>query len=80
VTVVESAITAPIADVQVGLGPYRAATNDGGAAVIEAPAGTFDLAVWKSGFAPAQQTVQIAADTSVVIEMIRLPEEVKAWE
>jgi hypothetical protein len=79
VTAVERDIAAPVGDVQVALGPYRAATDAAGLAHIEAPAGTFELAVWKSGFEAAPMAVEIAADASVRIELTRLPEEVKAW-
>ena len=48
-------------------------------ALLEAPAGEFELAVWKSGFEAVPRTVEIVADTSVEVEMIRLPEELKVW-
>jgi hypothetical protein len=70
---------APIQDVQVALGPYRAATDKAGRAHIETPAGTYDLAVWKSGFEAAPKTIEVTADLSVRVELTRLPEEVKAW-
>jgi len=79
VTVVERDVAAPVADVQVALGPYRAATDAAGLAHIDAPAGTFELAVWKSGFEAAPMAVEIIADTSVQVKLTRLPEEVKAW-
>jgi hypothetical protein len=79
VTVVERDVAAPVADVQLALGPYRAATDAAGLARIDAPAGTFELAVWKSGFEAAPMAVEITADTSVQVELTRLPEEVKAW-
>lgn len=79
VRVIEREAAAPVADVQVALGPYRAATDDTGLALLEAPAGEFELAVWKSGFEAPPRTVEIAADTSIEVEMIRLPEELKVW-
>ncbi len=78
VTAVERDVAAPVADVQLALGPYRAATDAAGLAHIDAPAGTFDLAVWKSGFEAAPMAVEITADASVQVELTRLPEEVKA--
>jgi hypothetical protein len=79
IKVVERDVAAPVADVQVALGPYRAATNAAGRAQIEAPAGSFELAVWKTGFEAAPVAVEITADAEVQVEMTRLPEEVKAW-
>jgi hypothetical protein len=78
IKVVERDVAAPVADVQVALGPYRAATDAVGRAHIEAPAGSFELAVWKTGLEAAPVAVEITADTEVQVEMTRLPEEVKA--
>jgi hypothetical protein len=80
VTVTESCVATPVEETQVALGPYRAATDKTGMAHIEVPAGTYDLAVWKSGFEAAARTVEITADASVAFELIRLPEELTAWD
>jgi hypothetical protein len=80
VTVTESDVAAPVEETQIALGPYRAATDKTGMAHIEVPAGTYDLAVWKSGFAAASRTVEIAADASVQFELIRLPKELTVWD
>jgi hypothetical protein len=80
VTVTESGAATPVEQTQVALGPYRAATDKAGLAHIEAPAGTYDLAVWKPGFEAASRTVEIAADASVRFELTRLPEELTAWD
>jgi hypothetical protein len=77
--VIEREIAAPVADVQVALGPYRSATISAVLASIEAPTGTFELAVWKSGFAAAPCSVEIAADAVVEVALTRLPEELKVW-
>jgi hypothetical protein len=80
VMVTESCVATPIEETQVALGPYRAATDKTGMAHIEVPAGTYDLAVWKSGFEAAARAVEITADASVAFELIRLPEELTAWD
>jgi hypothetical protein len=80
VRVIESETASPLEDTQVALGPYRAATGKNGMAHVEVPAGTYDLAVWKSGFEAASGTVEIAADTRVQFELIRLPKELTAWD
>jgi hypothetical protein len=80
VTVTESCAATPVEETQVALGPWRAATDKTGTAHLEVPAGTYDLAVWKSGFEAASRTVEITADASVAFELIRLPEELTAWD
>jgi len=80
VKVTENRVATPVADVQVALGPYRAATDKAGSAYIVVPAGTYDLAVWKSGFGAASKIVEITADLSVQLELLRLPEELTAWD
>jgi hypothetical protein len=80
VKVTESEGAAPIADVQVALGPYRAATDVAGVANLEIPAGHFDLAIWKSGFEYAPTNLEIAGDLSLQVEMKRLPQEPTVWD
>lgn len=80
VWVTEDNTATPMEETQIALGPFRAATGKAGAAHIEVPAGTYDLAVWKSGFEPASRTVEIAADVSVQFELRRLPKELNAWD
>jgi hypothetical protein len=80
VNVTESEGAVPIADVQVALGPYRAATDAAGVANLEIPAGHFGLAVWKSGFEYAPTNLEIAGDVSLQVEMKRLPQEPTVWD
>jgi hypothetical protein len=80
VAVTESEVATPVEASQIALGPYRAATDKAGVAHIEVPGGIYDLAVWKSGFEPASRTVEIAADVSVQLELIRRPKELTVWD
>lgn len=80
VTVTESCGAMPVSDTQVALGPYRAATGDTGMAHLDVPAGAYDLAVWKAGFEAASRTVEIAGDATIAFELVRLPEELTAWD
>jgi hypothetical protein len=80
VTVIEGEAASPVEKTEVALGPYRAATDKTGAVHIQAAAGTYALAVWKSGFKAAVRTVEIAADASVQFELVRLPQELTAWD
>jgi hypothetical protein len=80
ITIAESDDETPVENAQVALGPYRAATGKTGAAHVEVPAGTYDLAIWKPGFEPASGSVTVAADTNIRLEVTRLPEELTAWD
>jgi hypothetical protein len=80
VTVTENCVATPVEETQVALGPWRAATDKTGTAHLEVPAGTYDLAVWKSGFEAASRTVEITADASFAFELIPLPEELTVWD
>jgi hypothetical protein len=80
VTVIEDDVATPMEKTEVALGPYRAATDNTGVAHIAVSAGTYELAVWKSGFKAAVRTVSIAADASVRFELVRLPQELTAWD
>jgi hypothetical protein len=80
VTVTESCAATPVEETQVALGPFRAATGKTGTARLDVPAGTYDLAVWRAGFEAASRTVEITADANVAFELIRLPEELTAWD
>jgi hypothetical protein len=80
VTVTESDVAIPVKETQIALGPYRTATDKSGMAHIEVSTGTYDLAVWKSGFGAASKTIEIAADMSVQFELTRLPQELTAWD
>lgn len=80
VTVTESDVAVPVEETQVALGPYRTATDRSGMAHFDVPTGTYDLAVWKSGFEAASRTVEITADARVQFELTRLPEELTVWD
>jgi hypothetical protein len=80
VAVMESEVATPVEASEIALGPYRAATDKTGVAHIEVPGGIYDLAVWKSGFEPVSRTVEIAADVSVRLELIRRPKELTVWD
>ena len=80
VKVTEADGAAPLAGVELALGPYRAATDAMGTARLDVPAGRFCLAVWKSGFEGAPCDVEVAGDVSLQVEMKRVPEEPAIWD
>jgi len=80
VAVVEAETRAPVADVQIGCGPYRAATDAGGLAHLATAAGRYELAVWKPDFTADPVSIEISADTRVEVALTRLPPERTAWD
>jgi hypothetical protein len=82
VKVADAESAAPIAGVELALGPYRAATDAMGTARLDIPAGSFSLAVWKSGYerVGASCDVEIASDVSLGVEMKRVPQEPEIWD
>jgi hypothetical protein len=80
VRVTEAEGAAPLAGVELALGPYRAATDATGTARLEVPAGHFSLAVWKAGFEGAPTDVEVAEDLSLQVEMKRVPQEPAIWD
>jgi hypothetical protein len=80
VSVTEADGAAPLAGVELALGPYRAATDAMGTARLDVPAGRFSLAVWKAGFECAPSDVEIAGHVSLQVEMKRVPQEPAIWD
>lgn len=80
VQVTEAEGAAPLAGVELALGPYRAATDAMGTARLDVPAGRFSLAVWKSGFEGAPTDVEVAGDVALQVEMKRVPQEPAIWD
>jgi hypothetical protein len=75
VKVFERETAAPIADAQVRLGAYRAATDPSGLAEIMMPKGTYDVWVWKVGYEAPASSVTIDADAAVEVAVAVVPEE-----
>ena len=75
VKVVNRETTEPIAGAQVRLGVYRAETDEGGAARIRVPKGTFELAVMRPGYKMPERKIEVAKDVRVRIAAEQLPPE-----
>jgi hypothetical protein len=75
VTVVEKETKSPVEYAIVRMGVYRAATDQSGMAEVSVPKGTFDLVIWKAGYEHPTQAMTVKEDASVVIEVVKLPEE-----
>jgi hypothetical protein len=80
VRVTEAEGAAPLAGVELALGPYRAATDGMGTARLDIPPGNFSLAMWKAGFESAPCDVEVAGDVSLQVEMKRVPQEPAIWD
>jgi hypothetical protein len=75
VKVMEKDTAAPIANAQLRLGAFRAATDQAGLAEVDLPGGVYDLSVWKVGYEAPARTVDLNGDASVEVEVVALPEE-----
>jgi hypothetical protein len=75
IRVVEHETAAPIANAQLRLCVYRAATDLSGLAQIDLPGGVYDLTVWKVGYEAPGRTVELNGNASVEVEVLALPEE-----
>jgi hypothetical protein len=75
VEVLEKDTKAPIADAQVRLGAYRAATDPSGRAQLAMPSGTYDLTVWKVGYEVPSRTVAIHEELGIRVEAAIVPPE-----
>jgi hypothetical protein len=75
IKVIEKATAAPIANVQLRLGAFRAATDQSGLAAVDLPGGVYDLNVWKVGYEAPGRTVELRGNLSIEVEVLALPEE-----
>ena len=69
VTVCEREAGAPVAGAEVRVGLYRAATDAGGRAVLDVPAGEYDVWARKAGYEPHAGRVVVAGDAACRIEV-----------
>ena len=74
VTVHDQATEAPLAAVEVHLGPYRAATDAEGGARVDVPTGDYDLYVRKAGYAPHAGRVAVTGDLALQVAAAPAPD------
>ena len=65
---------APLENVDVRLGAYRASTDQSGLATLELPKGSYDLYVSKMGYEARAETVEVAEDVTVQVEALTAPD------
>jgi hypothetical protein len=66
---------APLEDVEVRLGVYRAKTDERGIACVDVPKGSYDLDAWKTGYHVPSRAVEVLSDISVHVESTVVPEK-----
>jgi len=80
VRVVEAEGREPVAGVEVRFGPYTAATNADGIAVVAVPQGAFEVAIRKDGFEARPRSVAVDGDLQLDIEARVVPTRVELRE
>jgi len=75
VRVVEKETEAPLEDVEVRLGVYRASTDAAGLASLELPGGVYELNAWKSSYETFPRTVEVGKDLMIRVEAQVAPEK-----
>jgi hypothetical protein len=75
----EKGTDAPLPDVEVRMGVYRATSDQRGIATIEVPKGGFSLTVWKVGYENFSTAIDVANSTTVDIEIALEPEPAQPY-
>ena len=75
VQVADKGTKAPLEDVEVRLGVYRASTDAQGQAILELPGGAYPLGAWKAGYEMRTRTVKVGKDLMIRIEALSTPEQ-----
>jgi hypothetical protein len=65
----EKGAQAPLVDVEIRLGVYRASSDSDGLASIELPRGNHTLSVFKPGFEPFSAALDVTQDVTVEVEL-----------
>ena len=74
VTVTDGETREPSANVQVRLGVYRAATDEGGQARLDVVGGEYALDVRKVGYETISRTVEVRGDIEIPVEVSAVPD------
>jgi len=74
VRVADKGTKAPLENVGVRLGVYRASTDAQGRASLELPGGVYALDVWKAGYEMRTRTVKVGKDLMIRVEAVAAPE------
>jgi hypothetical protein len=77
VRVIDRDTKAPVQDVAVRLGVYRASTGENGLAEIETAKGVYDLIIHKVGYETSPRTVEVTGDVDVPVEIVFAPKAIE---
>jgi hypothetical protein len=78
--VIDKSSGAPLGDVELRMGVYRATANEAGIAHLEVPGGIYDVAAWKLGHEMLSRSVHVATDVSIQLELAATAEpETPYW-
>ena len=75
VTVLERDTEAPLENVQVRLGVYRASTDERGQASLEVPTGRYDLNLRKVGCETYSKTVEVTESVAIQVSAVFAPDK-----
>ena len=75
IQVTDRGTKAPIENVDVRMGVYRASTDSHGLARLELPAGVYDLDAWKVGYEMLPRTVDVGGDFIMQVDAVLSPEK-----
>jgi hypothetical protein len=67
--VIDKTSGAPLANVDVRVGRFRAATDQAGIAPVDVPGGPYQVGTWKNGYEMASTAVVVAADATIDLEL-----------
>ena len=75
VQVADKETKAPLEDVEVRLGVYRASTDAQGRAILELPGGVYPLGAWKAGYEMRTRTVKVGKELTIRVEAMVAPQK-----
>ena len=76
IKVIDKHTHAPVEQVDIRCGSYRASTNAQGVATLQLPTGTYELNAWKLGYDDApRMTLEVNADLLIHVETAPTPEK-----
>jgi len=68
--VIDKTSGAPLADVELRLGGFRATTDDVGLARVDVPCGTYQVVTWKWRYEVVSKNVDVVGDTTIHLELM----------
>ena len=74
-TVLDRDTEAPLENVQVRLGVYRASTDERGRASLEVPKGRYDPNLWKVGYEMHSKTVDVTQGVTIQVKAVFAPDK-----